>query len=97
MRMVIGLEEAREVLCADRGLHLDRVPPHVLERSTEAFGEVLTPAQVVERILKQVRESGDAAPLTSSHRCRFNLFRDCREAGVWMSSFKNRRNSAFTA
>ncbi len=61
MRMVHGLDNAVEVLCCDRDLHLDRVPPHVLERSAEAFGEPLTPMQVVERILREVRESGDRA------------------------------------
>jgi histidinol dehydrogenase len=61
MRMVHGLDNAVEVLCRDRGLHLDRVPPHVLKKSAEAFGESLTPMQVVERILREVRESGDRA------------------------------------
>ena len=61
MKMVQGLDKARKALCSDRGLHLDRVPPHVLKRSEEAFGEPMTPVQVVERILKQVRESGDRA------------------------------------
>ena len=61
MRMVRGLAEAKAVLCSDRGLHLDSAPPGVLERSTRAFGEPMTPLQVVERVLKQVRESGDGA------------------------------------
>ncbi len=37
------------------------VPPSVQERITSMFGEPLTPAQVVDRILRDVRTRGDAA------------------------------------
>lgn len=37
------------------------VPPSVQERITTMFGEPLTPAQVVDRILRDVRTRGDAA------------------------------------
>jgi histidinol dehydrogenase len=37
------------------------VPPSVQERITQTFGAPLTPAQVVERILADVRERGDDA------------------------------------
>jgi histidinol dehydrogenase len=37
------------------------VPPSVQERITRTFGEPLTPAQVVERILRDVRLRGDPA------------------------------------
>mgnify|MGYP000209307460 CR=1 FL=1 len=37
------------------------VPPRVQESINRLFGEPLTPAQVVERILRDVRERGDAA------------------------------------
>lgn len=37
------------------------VPEYVLERNRQLFGEPLTPAQVVERIVRDVRKRGDAA------------------------------------
>ena len=37
------------------------VPPSVQERITQMFGEPLTPAQVVDRILRDVRKRGDKA------------------------------------
>lgn len=61
MRVARGLAAARKALCQERGLRLDQAPPHVLKRITEVFGEPLTPTQVVELILKQVRQQGDAA------------------------------------
>ena len=61
MRVVRGMAEAVETLCKDRGLNLDRVPPHIQERTERVFGESLSPAQVVELVLKRVREEGDAA------------------------------------
>ena len=61
MKTVRGLESARNTLCSGRSLDLDTVPPHVQQRTEEVFGEPLTPRQVVELILKQVREGGDGA------------------------------------
>ncbi|MCH7745643.1 MAG: histidinol dehydrogenase [Chloroflexi bacterium] len=61
MKVVKGLEEAKRYLCEGRGLGLDNVPPHVLAGIEEVFGEPLTPTQVVERILNQVRKQGDDA------------------------------------
>ncbi len=61
MKVVKGLEEAKKYLCEGRGLGLDYVPPHVQAGIEEVFGEALTPTQVVERILNQVRTQGDAA------------------------------------
>lgn len=37
------------------------VPPSLQQRITQMFGEALTPAQVVDRILRDVRSRGDAA------------------------------------
>ena len=61
MKTVRGLQSAREVLCDGRGLDLDTVPAEVLERTTEALGESLTPVEAVESILRRVREGGDEA------------------------------------
>ena len=61
MKTVRGLENARKALTAHRGLDLDSVPAPVQERSDEVFGERLSPSEVVEVILKRVREQGDEA------------------------------------
>lgn len=61
MRVVTGLADARRLLCEGRGLNLDRVPAHVQRRTEKVFGQPLTPKQVVEHILKQVRQLGDDA------------------------------------
>jgi histidinol dehydrogenase len=61
MRIVKRLSEAREVLCQGRGLNLTEVPPHVRQGIEKVFGKPLTPSQVVERIVSQVREQGDDA------------------------------------
>ena len=61
MKIVKGMADATKALCQDRGLNLDKVPPHVQATIEEVFGKPLTPAQVVESILRQVRERGDAA------------------------------------
>ena len=61
MRIVRGLEKATTHLCEDRALRFDRVPPHVQARTESAFGRRLTPVQVVELILEDVRKRGDDA------------------------------------
>ena len=61
MREVIGLERSSELLCKGRGLGLDQVPPHVLDRTERALGRRLTPTATVELILQEVRARGDDA------------------------------------
>ena len=61
MRIVHGLEDARHALCEGRGLGLDDVPQSLLDGIEAMFGESLTPTQVVERIVRRVRDEGDAA------------------------------------
>jgi histidinol dehydrogenase len=61
MKRVRGLEEARRLL--QRGDPLDALKgtPQVLEGIRTLFGQSLTPAQVVERIIADVRSEGDEA------------------------------------
>ena len=61
MRIVADSAEARQVLLKHRGLGLDAVTPQVLNRIEDAFGEPLTPLQVVERVLGDVKSRGDQA------------------------------------
>ena len=61
MKIVRGTEEATKILCHDRGLKLNQLPPHIQAKTAEVFGENLTPAQVVELILERVQQQGDTA------------------------------------
>ena len=61
MRIVRGLEDARRLLCEGRGLGLEDAPQSLLDGIVGIFGERLTPLQVVERIVRRVRDEGDAA------------------------------------
>ena len=61
MKTVRGLSEARKALCEGRGLDLDSVPPHVLQKTEEVFGAPLSPIGAAEEILRRVREGGDEA------------------------------------
>ena len=60
MNIVRGIDNAKKLLCQNRGINLD-VPAHVQQRTNEIFGEALSPAQAVERILAEVRKRGDDA------------------------------------
>ncbi len=61
MRVARGLPDALALLCEGRGLNLEDSDPRLAAGIERTFGEPLTPAQVVERIIAQVRERGDAA------------------------------------
>lgn len=61
MRVVQGLDRAKEALLKGRGLNLDNVPSHVQEGILKAFGSPMTPAEVVRHILERVRNEGDVA------------------------------------
>ena len=52
---------ARQTILQRQPMDDMNVPASVQERITKMFGEPLTPAQVVERILRDVRTRGDAA------------------------------------
>ncbi len=60
MQILTG-KEARKALT--RNFNEISVPESVLERNQQLFGERLTPTQVVERILADVKERGDEAIL----------------------------------
>src|SRR3954452_13472788 len=55
------LDEARRVLLSRREIGDTPLPASVTEKIREVFGEPLTPAQVVERIIADVRAAGDKA------------------------------------
>ena len=61
MRIVRGLDNARCLLCDGRGLDLEDVPQAVRDGIRRVFGAPLTPLQVVERIVRDVRREGDDA------------------------------------
>ena len=61
MRIVRGFDAARRLLCDGRGLDLDDVPQAVRDGIRRVFGAPLTPLQVVERIVRDVRREGDDA------------------------------------
>ena len=61
MKVVQGLEQAKQALLTGRGLNLDNVPHHVQEGIRKVFGRPMSPAQVVQHILERVRNEGDAA------------------------------------
>jgi histidinol dehydrogenase len=58
---ILDPEEARASVLKRRPLDQIEVPPAVAEGIRRVFGEPLTPAQAVDRILADVRERGDAA------------------------------------
>lgn len=59
--MIRGLAEAKKETWRVDPTDLDSLPAGVDDRSTRIFGERLSPRQVVERILDDVRRKGDAA------------------------------------
>jgi len=61
MKIVRGFEAAKNTLLKRSPLETTEVSPQVKARIVEAFGEELTPDQVVERILNDVRTGGDVA------------------------------------
>ena len=61
MKIVRGFDNARRLLCDGRGLDLDEAPQAVRDGIRRVFGAPLTPLQVVERIVRDVRREGDDA------------------------------------
>jgi histidinol dehydrogenase len=60
MRLIRGLEAAKQALCERRGLDFD-VPPEVLRHTAQALGQELSAVEAVELIIADVRRRGDAA------------------------------------
>ncbi len=61
MRIVRGAEEARQTLLRRASLDEPELPPAVRETVRRVFGAELDAAAVVERILRDVHQEGDAA------------------------------------
>ncbi|MBE0698779.1 MAG: histidinol dehydrogenase [Anaerolineaceae bacterium] len=61
MLKIFDSTTARQALLKRQPIDDMQVSPSVQERIKKMFGEALTPAQVVERILRDVRQRGDAA------------------------------------
>lgn len=61
MKIVRGFDNGRRLLCDGRGLDLEDVPQAVRDGIRRVFGAPLTPLQVVERIVRDVRHNGDDA------------------------------------
>ena len=61
VKIVKGIENARSALISRRNLDTGDIPAHVWERTEEAFGQPLSPPEVVELIINRVRENGDSA------------------------------------
>lgn len=61
MKIIRGFDAARRMLCDGRGLDLEDVPQAVRDGIRRVFGAPLTPLQVVERIVRDVRREGDDA------------------------------------
>ena len=61
LKVVRGLENAGEVLVRVDPLDLTSLPESVLARTREAFGDDVTPAESVVKILADVRRDGDSA------------------------------------
>jgi histidinol dehydrogenase len=61
VRLIRDAGDAMEELQRSRGLGFDEVSDSLCSSIREMFGEALTPAQVVERIVGEVRDGGDEA------------------------------------
>jgi histidinol dehydrogenase len=58
---ILSPSEAQATILRRRGLEDMDIPPAMAARLRDVFGEPLTPAQAVERIIAAVRREGDAA------------------------------------
>ncbi len=61
LKVIRDLEVAKSTLLKRLPLELQEIPPGLKQRIKEAFAEELTPQQVVEQIMAEVRSEGDAA------------------------------------
>jgi histidinol dehydrogenase len=68
MLKIFDAPSARQTLLKRQPIDDMQVSPSVQERINKMFGEALSPAQVVERILRDVRERGDTAVASWTER-----------------------------
>jgi len=68
LRIIKDIQEAKSGLLKRVPLELESIPPALKQKIEEAFGEELTPQQVVEQILSEVKSRGDAALLDYARR-----------------------------
>ena len=68
MNIIRELETARSTLLKRIPLEFHEISSGLKQRIREAFGEELTPQQVVEKILNEVRSRGDSALFDYSKR-----------------------------
>ena len=61
LKVIRGLEQAKRELHSVDPLNLDSLPPEMIDKSEEVFGERLSPEESVQRILQDVRQQGDSA------------------------------------
>ena len=61
LNLVHGLAAATDVLTRIDPLDLDSLPESVAERTRQVFGPAITPEQSVVKMLRDVRQEGDAA------------------------------------
>jgi histidinol dehydrogenase len=61
LKIIRDLQVAKSTLLKRLPLELQEIPPGLKQRIKEAFAEELTPQQVVEHILAEVRSKGDTA------------------------------------
>ena len=58
---ILSVAQAQNTILRRKQLDLSEVTPRMVEGIRRVFGEDLTPAQVVDHILAEVRANGDAA------------------------------------
>ena len=61
MRIIRNAEEGRRLLLSREPLHNDELPMEMRETTFRAFGQELSPDEVVRRVIRDVREDGDNA------------------------------------
>lgn len=66
MRIVESISTARATILRRRPLEQVALPAHVVQRIKDVFGAELTAEQVVDRVIAEVRQDGDAALLRLS-------------------------------
>ncbi|MEX1104260.1 MAG: histidinol dehydrogenase, partial [Dehalococcoidia bacterium] len=61
MRIIRNAVEGRELLLVRRPLETEELPMDMRETTFKAFGQELSPDEVVRRVIRDVREDGDNA------------------------------------